>query len=295
MSDIIALNPIAASTPTLSNLSCGTQSLTGAQTKGCTVALNAAATSQMVVALSSSSSSLVVPSSVTVARGSTSAAFTATASAIKSSLKVTLTASANGVSQTDVITLYPAQATVPALSKLACGTQTLVPPSTEACAVYLSSAAVSATVVTLSSSKTVLQVPSSVTIAAGSTSASFSAKALAVTTTQSVTLTATSSGVSLTDVLQLQGTTTSQPPSTPSQVQLSWDAPPATSDPIAGYHVYRSTGGGSNYTQLSSLDTSTTYTDSTVQSGTTYDYVVKSVDTKGMESAPSNPISVTIP
>ncbi len=66
-------------------------------------------------------------------------------------------------------------------------------------------------------------------------------------------------------------------------------------DPIAGYHVYRSAGSSSNYSMLSSLDTQTTYTDTTVQSGSTYDYIVKSVDTKGVESAPSNPISVTIP
>jgi fibronectin type 3 domain-containing protein len=79
-------------------------------------------------------------------------------------------------------------------------------------------------------------------------------------------------------------------------VKLSWNAPTPTSDPIAGYHVYRTAAGGSNYAALSSsVDTQTTYTDTTVQSGNTYDYVVKSVDKKGVESAPSNATAVTVP
>jgi fibronectin type 3 domain-containing protein len=122
----------------------------------------------------------------------------------------------------------------------------------------------------------------------------FSANALTVLATELVTLTATWNGVSQKDVLQLQGTTSSQP-STASEVQLNWDAPNASSDPIAGYHVYRTTGSSSNYSMLSTLDTQTTYTDTTVQSGATYDYIVKSVDTNGVESGPSNPVSVTIP
>jgi hypothetical protein len=295
-SDVITLYPTQTATPTLSKVSCGTQSLTGAQTKECSVALSEAATSQTVVKLSSSSNALHAPASVIVPKGGISATFSVTASAVNASQRATLTATADGVSQTEVIMLYPAQAgATPTLSKVSCGTQTLTGPATEACSVYLSAAAVSATVVALSSSKSVLQVPGSVTVAAGSTSASFAAKASIVTTTQSVTLTATSNGVSQTDVLQLQGTSASQPSATPHEVQLSWEMPSTSSDTIAGFHVYRTTGGSSNYSILSSLDTNTTYTDSTVQSGTTYDYVVKSVDFKGVESVPSNPVSVTIP
>jgi len=119
----------------------------------------------------------------------------------------------------------------------------------------------------------------------------FSAIASAVTTTESVTLTATAAGVSRTDVLQLSETT-----STPPEVKLSWDAPSATSDPIVGYNVYREAQGSSSYSMLtSSVDTQTSYTDAAVQSGTTYDYVVKSVDSNGVESAPSNTIVVSVP
>jgi fibronectin type 3 domain-containing protein len=80
------------------------------------------------------------------------------------------------------------------------------------------------------------------------------------------------------------------------QVTLTWDAPTSSTDPVAGYHVYRSTGGSSAYTLLnSSVDAQTTYVDTTVQSGATYDYVVKSVDASGVESTASNEATAIIP
>jgi fibronectin type 3 domain-containing protein len=80
------------------------------------------------------------------------------------------------------------------------------------------------------------------------------------------------------------------------QVTLNWDAPSSSSDPVAGYHVYRSAGGTSVYTLLnSSVDTQSSYVDSTVQAGSTYDYIVKSVDASGVESTGSNEATATIP
>jgi trimeric autotransporter adhesin len=295
--EVLTLTPassIPGAAAKLNGLSCGTQSLTGAQTKACTVSLSAAATNPMLVTLSSSSSALHTPASVTVATGGMTAAFNITTSAVSTSQKVTLTATAEGVAQANVITLYPAQAATPALNKISCGTQTLIGPTTEPCSVFLSSAALSPTVVFLSSNKTALQVPASVTIATGSTSAGFSAKASVVTAAVTATVTATSNGVSLTDVFQLT-TSSSQSSTTQHAIQLNWDAPSSASDPITGYNVYRTTGSGSNYSILTSVDAQTTFTDSTVQSGTTYQYVVKSVDANGVESVPSSPVSVTVP
>jgi fibronectin type 3 domain-containing protein len=61
-------------------------------------------------------------------------------------------------------------------------------------------------------------------------------------------------------------------------------------------HIYRSAATSTAYQKLdSSLDTQTSYVDMTVQSGLSYTYIVKSVDLAGIESAPSNPLSVTIP
>ena len=80
------------------------------------------------------------------------------------------------------------------------------------------------------------------------------------------------------------------------QVQLNWNAPANSPVTIQGYRVYRAPGGGSVFQVLnSSLDSTTSYMDGSVESGQTYDYVVKAVDTDGVESGPSNTTSVTIP
>jgi fibronectin type 3 domain-containing protein len=80
------------------------------------------------------------------------------------------------------------------------------------------------------------------------------------------------------------------------QVDLSWNAPIGSPDPVAGYHVYKSSDGGNTYQLLNSaVDTGTTYEDTLVKAGQSYDYYVTSVDASGVESAPSNMIGVTIP
>jgi hypothetical protein len=83
--------------------------------------------------------------------------------------------------------------------------------------------------------------------------------------------------------------------SVPHQVNLTWTAPGSSPDPVAGYNIYRSTGSGSNQLMNSSRDVQNAYVDSTAVSGATYNYTVKSVDSSGIESAPSNQITVTIP
>jgi hypothetical protein len=78
-------------------------------------------------------------------------------------------------------------------------------------------------------------------------------------------------------------------------VTLSWSAPSSSPDPVAGYNLYRVTGSGSAQLMNSPIDTQTAYVDSSVVSGTTYIYFVKSVDSNGVESVSSNQITVTIP
>jgi hypothetical protein len=76
-------------------------------------------------------------------------------------------------------------------------------------------------------------------------------------------------------------------------VALSWNASTST---VAGYNVYRGTVSGGPYAKInSSLVTTLSYTDSTVQSGTTYYYVTTAVDSSGDESVYSNEASATIP
>lgn len=278
----------------LSQISCGTQSLTGAQTKACSVYLGANATTSTVVSLKSSNSALQVPASVTVAAGAKTAGFSAKSYTVSNSVSVTITGYGGGATKTDVITVYPAATTTPTLSKISCGTQTLTGPTAKACSVYLSAAATSAVPVTLSTSSSALVVPSALTVAAGAASAGFTATASAVPNSETVTMKATANGVSQTLAMQLNASGTTS--STQHKVQLSWIAPSTSSVAIVGYRVYRATGTSGSYAALNStVDAQTSYIDSTVQGGTTYEYVVRSVDQAGVESSPSNPTTVNIP
>ena len=94
------------------------------------------------------------------------------------------------------------------------------------------------------------------------------------------------------------------PPSAPTRliaipaagsVRLAWNASPETD--VALYVVYRAEG-TSPFVRIATVQTiSTLYTDSDVQSGRTYRYVVTALDRakKANESARSNEVSVTVP
>jgi hypothetical protein len=99
------------------------------------------------------------------------------------------------------------------------------------------------------------------------------------------------SGSGGTVAVSLSGTGTA----TAHQVDLSWTAPSSTPDPVKGYNVYRSTGSGAMTLMNPSINTATSYVDSAVASGTSYNYVVKSVDASGVESVGSNQIEVAVP
>jgi hypothetical protein len=76
-------------------------------------------------------------------------------------------------------------------------------------------------------------------------------------------------------------------------VTLTWTA---SASLVSGYNPYRSTVSGGPYTKLNSTPVAaTTYTDTAVQAGQTYFYVVTSVDSSGIESADSTEVSATVP
>jgi hypothetical protein len=82
------------------------------------------------------------------------------------------------------------------------------------------------------------------------------------------------------------------------QVNLAWTAPTSSSDPVAGYDIYRELSSGTSYTQLNTTElplTPTTYTDTNVVNGDSYNYIAKSVDSSGILSSPSNTATVPIP
>ena len=77
-------------------------------------------------------------------------------------------------------------------------------------------------------------------------------------------------------------------------VALTWN--PSTSTNVVGYNVYRGTTSGGPYTKLNSApDPGTSDTDTTVQSGQTYYYVVSAIDSNANESLFSNQVQAVIP
>jgi len=76
-------------------------------------------------------------------------------------------------------------------------------------------------------------------------------------------------------------------------VALTWTASTST---VIGYNTYSGTTSGGPYAKLTSApEASTAYTDSTVQAGQTYYYVVTAVNSANEESAYSTQVSATIP
>ena len=76
---------------------------------------------------------------------------------------------------------------------------------------------------------------------------------------------------------------------------LQWS--PNTTDPdLSGYKVYQATASGAySSTPIATLPkTTTSYVATGLQVGTTYFFVVKSFDTAGNESLPSNEVSKSV-
>jgi len=283
-----------SSTAALSALTCTSSSLTGAGTDICTVTLSAAAaTGGESVSLSSSSASVTVPSTVSVAAGATSATFAATVSPVSSAQAVTLTASAGSVSKAFALELTPSAATLTLnATSVAFGnvglntasTQSVILTSTGGSPVTVSAVALTGTGFTVSG------VTFPITLTTGQTATlnvQFEPTAVGAETG---TLTITSNSSSATPVVALSGTGAN------TAVNLSWNAPSSSADPVAGYNIYRTPSGSTTYELVnSSVNAATTYADSSAQAGATYIYMVESVDASGIESAPSNSINVTVP
>jgi uncharacterized protein (TIGR03437 family) len=97
---------VPAGPPTVSTLQCTPASLASGAASTCTVTLSKAApTGGSSVAISSNNAALIVPMSVAVVAGATTANFTATAGTFAASQAVTVTASLNGGTATAAVTL----------------------------------------------------------------------------------------------------------------------------------------------------------------------------------------------
>ena len=280
----------------LNGLSCTTNSMTGAGTDSCTVTLNAAAgAGGLTVSLGSSSSAVSVPAAVTVPAGATSASFTATVSAVTTAEAAQLTASAGTASESYTIqlgaavpgiTLQSTSVSFGDVTENTTATQTVLITSSGTAALTISASAVSGAGFSLigPTFPVTLQPGQQVTLEIQFDPTATGAVIGGVTLT-----TNTSAG---TASISLTGT--GEAPSY--EVDLSWTAPTDSADPVAGYDIYRTVTGSSSYVLLNSaVDDLTTYTDTTVQNGTSYTYYVVSVDASGNPSVPSNLFSATIP
>jgi hypothetical protein len=283
--------------PVLSGLACTSSSITSAGTDNCTVSLSATAVSgTFFVNLASSNGAVTVPATVTVPAGTNSAGFAAIVSSVSTAQTVTLTASASGMTETFPLQLGAGGPTLSVnATTLAFGDVGLNTPATQS--------------ITLSSTGTAAVTVSGATVSGSGFSLSGASLPITLNPNQSAALSvqfnpttagaatgsltiASNSSTGAATVISISGTGTSGS----YQVNLSWDAPSSSSDPVAGYNVYRSPSGAGSYQQVNpSMLTGTTYTDSAVQVGQSYDYIVESVDASGVESAPSNTASAAIP
>lgn len=288
---------LTASQPALSSLSCSNFSMTGSGSDTCTATLTAAAPNAgSTVTLSSNNTAVVVPASVIVPAGTTSIGFSASITAVSTTQTATLTASAGGATTTYTLQL---NAAVPTLTintgSISFGDITLNTTATQSInltssgttAVNVSSANVTGTGFTLSG------ITFPITLNPGQTAALNVAFLPTTTGTVSgqVTISSTSS-TNPTATVTLSGTGVAAS----YQVNLAWIAPVTSPDPVAGYNVYRAPSGTGSYQLLNSTpNASITYSDTKVQNGLSYDYVVKSVDSSGVESTASNTATVSIP
>jgi len=77
-------------------------------------------------------------------------------------------------------------------------------------------------------------------------------------------------------------------------VNLWWNA--STSGSISGYNVYRGASPSGPFSRINpAVNSSLSYSDSAVQSGTTYYYVTTAVDSSGVESSYSNQVTAAVP
>jgi hypothetical protein len=285
-----------AASVAVSALSCSSSIMHVLGTYACTITLTAAAPSGgITVSLASSGAAITLPVSATIPANATSTTVMADVVSLAAQT-VTLTATAGGVSKSFAIQLSP---TGPNLS-------------TNATSVTFGTVAVNSTAtqgITLTSNGTTPVTISTATVTgsgfttpgatfpitlnpgqAATVNVQFKPAAVGAVsgslTIHSNSLTASTSVVSLIGT----GAGTSY------QVDLSWEAPASSAVAVVGYDVYRAVSGSSAYTLMNaSLDTMTTFLDKTVLAGVTYDYIIESVDSAGVKSAPSNVIVVTIP
>jgi len=292
-----AISLTGTGTATLTGLSCASASITGSGTDICTVTLNTPAPAGgFAVNLASNIAAVTTPASITIPARSQTASFFATATSVSTAQTATLTATAGSATTNFAIQLVAATPTLTvSATSVAFGnvivktpsTQTLTLTSSGAVAVTVNSAALTGSGFSMSGPTFPLTLNPTQT---ATLSLEFDPTVAGAATGQ-LTINSTSS-TNGNAVVSLTATGESGSYG----VQLTWDAPNSSPDPVAGYNVFRAPEGSTAYQQVNlAVETQTTYLDTAVLGSASYQYIVESVDAEGNESVPSNTFSLTIP
>jgi len=286
------INMTASGTPSLSGLTCNSQSYSAAGVDSCLVSLyGTAPETGFTVSLASNNSSVVVPASVSVVPGAMSATFSASVTAVSTSQTATVTATAGGIAKIFTMQLGPSSAMLTAnASNIPFGSvlinsaaeQQITLTSSGTSAVTISSVAITGAGFTGSG----LTVP--MTLNPGQTAVLNVQFTPTATGSFSGQITVASNSISGSTIIGVNGSGYGH------KVLLNWNAPSASA--VAGYNVYRVVSGSTNYQRInSSVVTSTAFTDGNLKSGSSYTYYVTSVDGSGQESVPSNTTVMAVP
>jgi hypothetical protein len=187
-----AVNVTLTPTSQVSSVGLAPATVSGGSSSTGTVTLNGPApVGGLTISLASSSPSAVVPSSVKVMAGATSANFNIQTSAVASLTSATITASKLGVSKTGLLTIQPASG-----FNLTMAPSTVMGGSKTIGTVNLGSTSAVSRTVTLTDNSSYLTTPASVVVPAGASSATFTVGTAYVTSTATRTVTATFGGTS---------------------------------------------------------------------------------------------------
>lgn len=280
-------------TPSLDRISCVQTAYSSAGTDTCRAFLTGITTTHLYISLSSDNAAVTVPSSIMVSLNAASKGFYPTIAAVKVKQTATITAKLNGIAKAFKIYLSPPVAGAALsinASSIGFGSvivntpqeQTVTMKSTGTSAVTVNSATVTGTGFSLAG----VSLPATLIPGQSTTLQVRFDPTKAGSYSGQLTVNSTAS----TKMIPLSGVGAAH------QVELNWYAPSATGNPIVGYNVYRALSSTTSYVRLNgSAEPYTTYTDNTVQSGSSYKYIVKSVNSSGVESVASNSTTITIP
>lgn len=290
---ICSIASAQTNTGIVSAISCSAASIAGAGTDSCKVTLKYAASKPgpLTLTLASSNAAVTVPATLSIAGGASSGTFSAKVAAVSTAQTATLSAKAWNSPVTFAISLTPAQSSPasPSLkvnaTSIAFGNVLVSDSATQSLTLAASGGAVvvnSATVTGAGFSASGLSFPLSLASGQAATLNVVFAPTSAATASGQLSI-ASNAGNS---TVSLSGTGTT------AKVNLAWNA----SASVSGYYVYRAPSGSTSYQKLNaSLDSATSYTDTTVAIGQTYEYYVVSVNSAGALSAPSNTTTVAVP